>query len=81
MSVTFFGLNAFILLRRTHMLRSDLSETTRRRILARGFTGVPPYIIATAVAPVSQYATLAISAGIGVFYALPISSGGTQATA
>jgi uncharacterized membrane protein len=81
MSVTFFGLNAFILLRRTHMLRSDLSEATRRRILARGFTGVPPYIIATAVAPVSQYATLAISAGIGVFYALPISSGGTQATA
>lgn len=81
MSIAFFALNAFILLRRPHMLRVELTMDMRRRILARGFTGVPPYVIATAVAPVSQYATLAICAGIGVFYALPIASGGIQTTA
>jgi uncharacterized membrane protein len=78
MGIAFFGLNAFILLRRTHMLRSDLSEETRRGILARGFTGLPPYVIATAVAPVSQYATLAICVGIAAFYASPIAAGINQ---
>jgi uncharacterized membrane protein len=81
MSSAFFGLNAFILLRKTHMLRSDLSEATRRRILTRGFAGIPPYVIATAVAPISQYATLAVCAAIGVFYALPVASGSLPTTA
>ena len=75
MGLAFFTLNAFILLRRTHMLSARLSLDTRRRILVRGFTGVPPYAVATAIAPVSQYATLAVCAGIAVFYALPIASG------
>jgi hypothetical protein len=33
-----------------------------------------PYVIATAIAVVSPYATLAICAGLGIFYALPIAS-------
>ena len=37
--------------------------------------GLPPYVIATAIAPVSQYATLAICAALAAFYALPIASG------
>jgi uncharacterized membrane protein len=78
MSIAFFGLNSFILLRRAHMLRVDLPVETRRRILARSFTGLPPYVIATAIAPVSQYATFGICAGIAVFYALPIASGANQ---
>jgi uncharacterized membrane protein len=78
MSVAFFGLNCFILVRKADMLRVQLSIEERRRILARGFTGIPPYVIATAVAPVSQYATFAICTGIGVFYALPIASGAIQ---
>ena len=81
MAIAFFALNGFILLRRTHMLRVELSPEARRRILARGFTGVPPYAIATGVAVVSQYATLAICAGIAAFYALPIASGVNQTTA
>jgi uncharacterized membrane protein len=75
MAIAFFVLNSFILLRKRHMLREQLSVEEGRRILGRGFTGIPPYIIATAVAPVSQYATFAICIGIGVFYALPIAAG------
>ena len=79
MSIAFLALNSHILLRRSHMLRSELSVEARRRILARSFTGLPPYVIATAMAPVSQYATFAICAAIAVFYALPIASGANQA--
>jgi uncharacterized membrane protein len=75
MAIAFFALNSHILLRRPHMLRAELSEEARRRILARSFTGLPPYVVATAIAPVSQYATFAICAAIAVFYALPIASG------
>jgi hypothetical protein len=81
MAIAFFALNCFILLRRAHMLGVQLSMEARWRILARSFTGLPPYVIATAVAPVSQYATLAICAGIAFFYALPIASGVNEATA
>ena len=78
MAIAFFALNSFILLRKPHMLRVQLPMEERRRILARGFTGVPPYVIATAVAPASQYATFAICTGIALFYALPIASGANQ---
>ncbi len=79
MSIAFFTLNGFILLRKAHMLRIDLPQEARRRILARSFTGLPPYAIATAIAPVSQYATFVICGAIAVFYALPIASGANQA--
>jgi uncharacterized membrane protein len=75
MSIAFLVLNSHILLRRAHLLHTGLSEEARRRILARSFTGLPPYVVATAIAPVSQYATFAICAAIAVFYALPIASG------
>jgi uncharacterized membrane protein len=78
MSIAFFTLNAFILLRKAHMLRVDLPLEARRRILVRGSTGLLPYALATAIAPVSQYATLAICAAIAGFYALPIASGANQ---
>ena len=78
MAIAFFALNCFILLRRAHMLRVDLPEEARRRILARTFTGLPPYAIAIAIAPVSQYATLIICAALAAFYALPIASGANQ---
>jgi uncharacterized membrane protein len=78
MAIAFFALNSFILLRRRHMLRPDAAAADPRRILARSFTGLPPYVIAAAIAPVSQYATLAICGGLAVFYALPIASGADQ---
>ncbi len=79
MGVCFAALNAHILLVKPHRLRDPLSAVRRRQILVRSATGVIPYAIATALAAVSSYVTLAICAGLGVFYAFPISSGGSPA--
>jgi uncharacterized membrane protein len=79
MSVAFASLNAHILLRKAHLHRDQLPIAERRRILARSLTGLLPYAIATGLAAVSQYATLAICAAIAVYYALPVGSGGTLA--
>lgn len=76
MSVLFSILNRHILLRKSHLLAPELSEQRRRQILARAVTGLVPYAIATALAAVSAYATLAICAALAVFYALPVASGG-----
>jgi uncharacterized membrane protein len=75
MSLTFATLNWFILFRRTALLRVDLSRDERRRILTRFVTGLIPYALAMALAPVSPYITLAICGGVAAFYALPIASG------
>lgn len=74
MSVAFAALNALILLRRPQLLKKQLSLEDRRRIVVRFMTGLVPYVIATAIAVVSPYATLAICAAIAAFYALPIAS-------
>ena len=57
------------------MLGVELTRERRRALVARGFTGVVPYAIATAVAPLSPYATLIICGAIAVFYALPLATG------
>jgi uncharacterized membrane protein len=75
MSIAFATLNRHILLRKAHMHRAELPIEERRRILARGLTGLAPYAIATGLAAVSQYATLAICFAVAAFYALPIASG------
>jgi uncharacterized membrane protein len=75
MSIAFATLNTHILLRKAHMLHTELPESERRRILGRSLIGLAPYAIATALAPVSQYATLAICFAIAFYYALPIGSG------
>jgi uncharacterized membrane protein len=74
MTLAFVTLNRQILFSRPHLLKQQLSLEQRRLILARGLAGVVPYIIATALAVVSPYATLAITAAVGVFYALPLAS-------
>ena len=60
------------------MLQTDLSVEQRRQILGRSIAGVVPYAIATALAALSPYLTLAICAGLAIFYAFPIGSGGTK---
>jgi uncharacterized membrane protein len=77
MAIAFFILNRHILIRKPHLLQPELPEGERRRILARSFTGLPPYLIATALAFVSPYATLAVCAAIAIFYASPVASGVT----
>jgi uncharacterized membrane protein len=76
MSVAFSVLNRHILLARAHMLSTDIPLEVRRRILARAVSGLAPYLVATILAVVSAYVTLAICGALAVFYALPIASGG-----
>lgn len=80
MAVCFATLNRHILLVKPHRLREQLSAARQRQILFRSITGLVPYAIATALALVSSYATLAICAALGVFYAFPIGSGGSTQT-
>ncbi len=76
MALIFSALNRMILLRRPDLLAEpELSEADRRLIFKRAVTGVIPYVIALALAPVSAYATVAICGAIAIFYALPIASG------
>ncbi len=78
MAVAFAVLNWHILMRKARLLRTELPYAERRRILARSLSGLGPYVIATGVAFVSQYATLAICAALALFYALPMASGLTR---
>ena len=75
MSLSFATLNWLILIRKGHMHRDQLPLAQRRRILSRSLTGLVPYAIATALAAVSQYATLAICFALAVYYAFPVASG------
>jgi uncharacterized membrane protein len=76
MSIAFSALNRHILFEKAHMLRGELTLEQRRKIITRGVVGLLPYVLATALAPVSPYATLAICAVVAGFYALPLASGG-----
>jgi uncharacterized membrane protein len=75
MSILFGVLNRHILLRKADFLISPMSEERRRKIVDRAALGLIPYAVATALALVSAYATLAICAAIAVYYALPLASG------
>ncbi len=75
MALFFATLNRHLLLVKPQRLREQIPLERRRQILYRSVTGVIPYAIATALAIVSSYVTLAICAALAVFYALPISSG------
>lgn len=75
MSISFAALNWFILFRRTTLLKVELSFDERRTIIRRFVTGIVPYAVAAALAPVSPYITVAICGAIAAFYALPIAAG------
>lgn len=79
MALLFSLLNAHILLAKHQKLRRQLPEEQRRKILARSVSGVLPYVVATALAAVSSYATIIICLALAVFYAFPIGSGGVEA--
>jgi uncharacterized membrane protein len=74
MGVSFASLNAYTLGRHPHMLSESLTPGLRRRLMVRSIGGITPYVLATAVAPVSAVATLVICGAVAVFYALPIAS-------
>ncbi|MFL5824151.1 MAG: TMEM175 family protein [Solirubrobacteraceae bacterium] len=74
MALTFTALNRQILLRRPELLKVPLSHDERRAIFRRNATGVPPYAAAAALAVVSPYITLGITAALAGFYALPLAN-------
>ena len=77
MAIAFSLLNHHVLMRRAHLLDVALTLEQRRRILQRAVSGVFPYAVATGVAFVSPYTSLAICAALAIFYALPVASGGS----
>ncbi len=77
MSIMFIALHRHILLRRPELLGAELSEEHRRTILRRNSSGLVPYALALALAPVSAYASLLICTAVAVFYALPFASTAT----
>ena len=54
------------------MIDPPLPEPERHRILRQATFGLIPYAVATGVAFVSPYASLAICASLLVFYATPL---------
>ncbi len=75
MSVIFSVMQRHILFDKADLLVEGLDEQRRRTILRWGITGLIPYAVATALAAVSAYVTLAICAALALFYALPVASG------
>jgi uncharacterized membrane protein len=75
MAMSFTLVNHHILMRKPHLLRSELPLELRRRVLSLSVSGLVPYVLATALAAVSPYATLAVAAAVAFYYALPIASG------
>jgi uncharacterized membrane protein len=76
MSIFFTILQRHILLRKSHLLRVEMTDQRRRQIIGRSMRGLGAYIVAAAAAVLSAYVSLAICAALAVYYALPIASGG-----
>jgi uncharacterized membrane protein len=74
MAVAFTLVQRQILFSKYDLLKQKLSLETRRRIFRRTVAGLLPYVVATALAAVSQYLTLAITAAVAVYYALPLAA-------
>jgi uncharacterized membrane protein len=71
MSPAFYGLHQHALSERRKLFREQIDDAARRAILRRNRAGIVPYVLATALAPVSPYITLGITAAIAIYYALP----------
>jgi uncharacterized membrane protein len=71
MSVLFFAMQFHVLRRRPDLLHRGITPEMRDAVLRRNVAGLLPYLLATAMAAVSPYATLAITAAVGIFYAVP----------
>jgi uncharacterized membrane protein len=75
MGCAFFALHRYALSERRGVEVEGVSGEMRRQILRRNAMGLAPYALATAIAAVSPYATLAICAAVALYYALPGEAG------
>jgi uncharacterized membrane protein len=80
MSIAFGAMNSYILIGEHELLAVKLAREQRRRILTRNLAGLGPYALATALAALSAYLTLAICGAVALFYALPLASGANADT-
>jgi uncharacterized membrane protein len=71
MSLAFFAMQRHLLLAKQHLLQDHLTPEVRQAVLRRNAMGLLPYAVATVGGIVSPFLTLAICAGVAVFYALP----------
>ncbi len=75
MGAVFGAANHHIYINRAYLLNEEIPEAGRRRTLRNARLGQIPYALATALAFVSPYITLALCAATAVYYALPVASG------
>ena len=71
MSLAFFAMQRHLLLSKQHLLKDHLTPEVRQAVLRRNAMGLLPYAVASVGGVLSPYLTLAICAGVAVFYALP----------
>jgi uncharacterized membrane protein len=71
MALSFFAMQRHLLVSRPELAVDTLGPAERKAIMRRNMVGLLPYVIATAVAPLSSYLVLAICGAVGVYYALP----------
>ena len=71
MALSFFAMQRHLLVARPELVVDTLGPAERTAIMRRNMVGLLPYVIATAVAPLSSYLVLAICGAVGVYYALP----------
>ncbi len=74
MGAVFVGANRHILFHRPQLLKEPLSTAAARRTLHYAALGQIPYLVATVLAFVTPYITLAICAGCAIYYSLPVAS-------
>jgi uncharacterized membrane protein len=74
MGAAFVGLNRHILLLRSALLKAPMAEAAARRTLHFAALGLLPYLLATALAFVSPYITIAIVGACAIYYSFPIAS-------
>jgi uncharacterized membrane protein len=71
MALAFFAMQRHLLLAKQHLLHDRLTPEVRQGVLRRNALGLLPYAVATVGGILSPFLTLAICAGVAVFYALP----------
>ena len=71
MSLAFFAMQRHLLVARPELVAPEIGPAERNAIMRRNMVGLVPYVVATAVAPLSSYLVLAICGAVGLYYALP----------
>jgi uncharacterized membrane protein len=74
MALSFFAMQRYLLVAKPELVVETLGVAERKAIMRRNMVGLLPYVIATAVAPLSSYLVLAICGAVGLYYALPVTT-------